>query len=52
MKRSEIYKLAQHAVLRDASLTNTNKLEIIRELQDKEETALYVEKKEEPEKTQ
>lgn len=47
MKRSEIYKLAQHAVLRDASLTNTNKLEIIRELQDKESTALFMEKKEE-----
>lgn len=50
MKTSEIYKLAQHAVLRDASLTNTNKLEIIRELQDREETALYIEKKKEQEK--
>ena len=47
MKRSEIYKLALHAVLRDSSIVNSAKLEIIRELQDKESTALFMEKKEE-----
>lgn len=47
MKKSKMYELAQHAVLRDATLTNSNKLEIIRELQEKESLELYREKKEE-----
>lgn len=47
MKKSEIYELALHAVLRDVSIVNSKKLEIIRELQDKESTALFMEKKEE-----
>lgn len=50
MKRSEIYELALHAVLKDCSIVNSKKLEIIRELQDKQGTALYMEKKEEQEK--
>ena len=47
MKRSEIYELALHAVLKDVSIVNSKKLEIIRELQDKQGTALFMEKKEE-----
>lgn len=50
MKKSGIYNLAQHAVLKDPNLTHSAKLEIIRELQDREETALYVEKREAEEK--
>lgn len=49
MKRSEIYELALHAVLKDVSIVNSKKLEIIRELQDKQGTALFMEKKEEEE---
>lgn len=49
MKRSEIYDLALHAVLKDISIVNSKKLEIIRELQDKQSTALYIEQKEEKE---
>ena len=46
MKKSEIYNLAQHAVLKDVNLTHSAKLEIIRELQDREGTALFVEREE------
>lgn len=49
MKKSEIYELALHAVLKDVSIVNSKKLEIIRELQDKQGTALFMEKKEEEE---
>lgn len=52
MKKSEIYNLAQHAVLKDVNLTHSAKLEIIRELQDREETALFVEKREEAERNE
>lgn len=47
MKKSEIYELALHAVLKDVSIVNSKKLEIIRELQDKQGTALFWEQKEE-----
>ena len=49
MKKSEIYKFAQISVLNDTVLSNTMKLDIIRELQDKEGTALFIEKQEEKE---
>lgn len=52
MKKSEIYNLAQHAVLKDVNLTHSDKLEIIRELQDREGTALFVEKREEKERNE
>lgn len=49
MKKSEIYKFAMLAVMDDKVLSNVMKLEIIKELQDKESTALFIEKKEEQE---
>ena len=49
MKKSLIYKLAQNAVL-VSNLSNHEKLEILRELMDREDTALFVEKREEQEK--
>lgn len=49
MKKSEIYELALHAVLKDCTIVNSKKLEIIRELQDKQSTAWFVEKREEEE---
>lgn len=50
MKKSEIYNLAQHAVLKDPNLTHSSKLKIIRELQEREDLALHVEKREAEEK--
>ena len=47
MKKSEIYKLAQFSVMRDVEILDGVKLDIIRELQDKESTALFVEKRDE-----
>ena len=47
MKKSEIYKLAQLSVMKDNFVKVEDKLEIIRELQDKEGTALFVENREE-----
>ena len=47
MKKSELYRLAQISVMRDVLTDNETKLDIIRELQDKESTALFVEKREE-----
>jgi len=49
MKKSEIYRLAQLAVMKDNWMSNEFKLEIIRELQDREGTALFVEDREEKE---
>lgn len=46
MKKSEIYKMAQLAVLSDSRLSDSDKLEIIKELQDKEGTALFIEDRE------
>lgn len=50
MKKSLIYKCAQVAVMNHAGLTDVNKLEILRELMDKEDVAIYCEKKEEEER--
>lgn len=44
MKKSEIYKKAQLAVLGYDKFTDDEKLDILRELQDKEGTALFVER--------
>lgn len=49
MKKSEIYKAAQCAVLAHAGMKETTKLEILRELMAKEDLALFTEKKEEEE---
>lgn len=46
MKKSEIYKKAQLAVLGYENFTDDEKLDILRELQDKEGTALFVEDRE------
>ena len=46
MKKSELYRLAQISVMRDVLTDNETKLDIIRELQDKEGTALFVEREE------
>ena len=46
-KTSWMYKMAQVAVLESGSLTEFNKLEILRELIAKEDVALFVEKQEE-----
>ena len=48
-KESWIYRMAQLAVLESSSLTEFNKLEILRELMAKEDLALFVEKQEEEE---
>lgn len=49
MKKSEIWKKAQLAVLSDSRLSDSDKLEILKELQDKEDTALFIEKREKEE---
>ena len=49
MKKSEIYKMAQKAVLNYQAYPAEEKLEILRELMDKEETAKFVEDREEKE---
>lgn len=45
MRESVIYKLAQYSVLNDNSLSDPNKMEILRELISKEDVALFVEKR-------
>lgn len=50
MKKSEIYKVAQQAVVHATFLGIDKKLEILRELMDKEDVALFCEKKEAEEK--
>lgn len=47
MKKSEIYRMAQIAVLQSTSLGNGDKLDILRELMNNEKVALFVEKQEE-----
>lgn len=47
MKKSEMYKLAQKAVLNAQSIVIDDKLEVLRELMDREATAKYVENQEE-----
>lgn len=49
MKKSEIYRLAQVAVLTNDSFRVQDKLAILRELIDKEDVALFTEKQEEKE---
>ena len=46
MKKSEIYKQAQIAVLQSTALGAFAKLEILRELMHTEDVALFVEKQE------
>lgn len=46
MKKSELYKLAQIAVLRDRFLNMEQQLEIVHELMEKEDLALFTEKRE------
>lgn len=46
MKKSEIYHLAQMAVLNTATISPENKLEIIKVLMDDEGLALYCESQE------
>lgn len=48
-KTSWIYRMAQLAVLESSSLTEFNKLEVLRELIAKEDVALFVEEQEEKE---
>lgn len=48
MKKSEIFYTAQCCVL-NSNLYNKEKLEILRELMDKEDLALYTERQEEKE---
>lgn len=50
MKKSEMYKLAQVAVIEHPMLSSKQKIEILKELLDKESVALFVEKQEEKEK--
>ena len=50
MKKSEMYRLAQGAVINYQNIDTAMKLEILRELMSKEDVALYVERKEEEEK--
>ena len=47
MKKSEIYKVAQVAVLRDQSLSAITRLEVLRVLTKEEDLALFVEKEKE-----
>ena len=46
MKKSEIYRMTQLVVLATGFLNDSDKLEIIRELMEKEDTALFCEKQE------
>ena len=52
MKKSVIFRLAQHAVLQSCHLPDSDKLEVLRELIVQEDLALFVEKKEEQEKAE
>ena len=49
MKKSQIYRLAQMAVVNSLCIPAVDKLEVLRELMDKESLAEYVEKQEEKE---
>ena len=51
MKRSEIYKVAQMAVINATFLGVDAKLEVLRELMDKEDVAMFCEKQEAKEKS-
>ena len=41
MKNSEMYRLAQLAVLESKTVSDFDKIEILRELMDKEDVAIY-----------
>lgn len=43
MKKSEMYKYAQMAVMRDQGMSSLDKLEILRELMDREDIEKYME---------
>lgn len=45
MKKSECFRLAQYAVLNDGRLSDTTKMEILLELEEKRNLAEYVENK-------
>lgn len=47
MKKSEMYKLAQKAVLLSQAMMVDEKLEVLRELMNREDTAKFVEEQEE-----
>lgn len=47
MKKSEMYRMAQGAVVTNTYLTIEHKLEILRELMDKEDFELFIEKEKE-----
>ena len=49
MKKSEIYKMAQYAVLNSTMIGNHEKLEILRELMEREDMELHFESNEEGE---
>lgn len=46
MKKSELYHLAQIAVIATATISVESKIEVLRELFEKEELALFVEEQE------
>ena len=50
MKKSEIYKLAQVAVIETPMLSSKQKIEILKELIDKEGLEMFVERQKEQEK--
>ena len=50
MKKSDLYRLAQQAVLDTALIPTSVKLEIIHELMDKEDLERFCEEREEKEK--
>ncbi len=50
MKKSEIYHLAQIAVINSPSISPENKIEVMRVLLDEEHLALFVEEREAKEK--
>lgn len=50
MKKSEMYRVAQIAVLETCQVSAGTKLEILRELMNKEDVAKFVEEQEEKEK--
>ena len=49
MKKSEMYKYAQCAIVDSPNICTLTKLEVLRELMDKEDVALFCEKQEEKE---
>ena len=51
MKKSEIYIMAQIAVINSSGILAPDKLEVPRELMDAEDLALFVEEQEEKENT-